>query len=307
MRYLPFLNGHYSVAPGLLPMSKASTEHDRLIFQFDGQYAHYRDNKRRCQKEQAAKYYGETEFRPETAETVNRFFVRQLLEEYPHFFRLETSGSVHALHNHLTGETIRWKNWLQTETGDYASLFDALCHQVQEDLAVCQLDANRDTISALHISAPAYWAPNEKLGKPFTALHAPVPGMEKTMPHHFTMLEAIVNKGPFSRFAWGLTSDTFLNHHPVPAPGADPFRWAGRIYENTSELFIRTERQTMTGFPACNAFLFTIRTYFYPVATLSIEEKTALMNAVEGMSPDALQYKGILGKVELIRNLVQLA
>lgn len=120
------------------------------------------------------------------------------------------------------------------------------------------------------------------------------------MPHYRKMLESIIRKGPFTRFAWGVATDNRLNHHPEPPPGINPAEWRGRSVAPGAGLFIRTEKQNTVGFPSVNAFLFTIRTYFYAVETLSASEKIALHAAVCGMSPEALQYKGMNGLQELL-------
>ncbi|GAO44663.1 heme-dependent oxidative N-demethylase family protein [Flavihumibacter petaseus] len=295
-KYLPFLTGHYSTAPGLLPIHRQEHAADQLIFQIDQQYSAYRANKLCCREENIHKYYIERDCRLETMRAVNEYLVYQLQYEYPLLFDFTTGRNDSLLTNLNTGEIIRWRTaTMELEGSAYVSLFDALCSQVQEDLAICQLTEARDWLAAIHLCAPNHWSAADKIGKPFDAVHAPVPGMEKTMPSYFKMLQSIVDKGPFTRFAWGIGTDYRLNHHPEPPPGWDPKSWHGRKINRKSELFIRTERQNLVGFPAQQAFLFTIRTYFYPVRDLDPAEKTALWSAVRSMSHEALAYKGLEG------------
>lgn len=285
MKYLPFLNGTYSVAPGLLPIAKQEFDWDQRIFQLDDQYEGYLDNKASCRQEDIHKYYLEENLSDSTGEAINAFILQQLLKEEPAQFDLSETGQKSVLLNLLTGEIIIWYTESQELISkNHLSLFDALCCQVQEDLAICQLEGNLDWLAAIHLCAPNHWAAGDKVGKPFDAIHAAVPGMEKTMPHYFKMLQSIVNKGPFTRFAWGISTDTRLNHHPKPAPGNSIADWQGRSIDSAADLFIRTERQNLIGFPTENAFLFTIRTYFYPVAELDGHEKAALWSAVRTMS-----------------------
>jgi hypothetical protein len=132
-------------------------------------------------------------------------------------------------------------------------------------------------------------------------VHQVVPGMEKLNQQYFKMLQMAVQKGPFFRFAWGISTDTRLNHHPVPPPEVDNVYWQGRrVEDDDSPIFLRVERQTITGLPASNAFLFTIRTYFYNVDELNSEEKKALYLAVKSMSAESLEYKGLTDKVEIL-------
>jgi len=184
----------------------------------------------------------------------------------------------------------------------YPSLFDALCSQVEEDMAVCQIQGEQDWLAAIHLSAPNHWAPADKIGRPFGTVHGEVPGMEKLNQQYFKMLLTVIQKGPFSRFAWGISTDSRLNHHPIPPHGVGAKEWHGRsIGDGEGKIYVRVERQTLVGIPGCEAFLFTIRTYFYEIAELTAVEKNALMNAVDSMSPQSLEYKGLTGKVELLR------
>ncbi|HTQ26813.1 MAG TPA: DUF3445 domain-containing protein [Puia sp.] len=303
MKYLPFLDGKYSVAPGLVPMQKADTSQEKLVFQVDELYPEYFQNKTRCRGEDMRKYFCEEKFLPVTTVYINHYIAHQMVREHPKHFSLEEQAGNYKLSNHITGEQLRWdKSWTTVSGNHYLSLFDALCSQLQEDMAVCQLEEERDWMAAIHLCAPNHWAAAEKTGKPFDKVHAPVPGMEKTMPHYFKMLNSVVQKGPYTRFAWGISTDTRLNHHPDPPAGEDPIAWRGRsVQQEHAALFLRVERQNLVGFPDVNAFLFTIRTYFYAVETLQQEEKMALLSAVASMSDDSLRYKGLIGALPLLQ------
>jgi hypothetical protein len=89
------------------------------------------------------------------------------------------------------------------------------------------------------------------------------------------------------RFAWGVTFDDELNHHPnrpkTPFDPANP------------RAFLRVERQTIWGFPRVGAALFTIRTYLYDCNELRRDPATRdpLVSALRTMPPASLKYKGI--------------
>ena len=303
MKYLPFLDGKYSTAPALHAMSKAEDPRDNFVFHLDEQYDAYLNNKLNCRQEDIHKYYLEAEQHGATMASINKLIVKQLTTEYPADFVLETEHPRHTLLNRRSGKTLQWDDdWIHIEQTEYLSLFDALSSQVQEDIAICQLDADRDWLAAIHLCSPNHWAPSEKIGRPFSSVHQVVPGMEKLNQQYFKMLQTAVQKGPFFRFAWGIATDTRLNHHPVPPPGVDPVYWQGRKVEaGESDIYLRVERQTITGIPSCNAFLFTIRTFFYAIDELAADEKKALYTAVQGMSPQSLEYKGLTDKVEILR------
>jgi hypothetical protein len=295
MKYLPFLDGKYSVAPGLVPVQKAQQAFDKLIFQVDDGYAACMENKLRCREENIHKYFCESELSDNTARAVNHYILNQLLAEYPDQFYFKNENNCFELQNTITGATVSWNDdWVTVNEKRYISLFDALCCQVQEDFAICQLTEYKDWMAAIHLCAPNHWAAEDKIGRSFDIVHAPVAGMEKTMPYYLKMLQTVILKGPFTRFAWGISTDKRLNHHPQAPPGVEATQWLGRSPdENTSEVFVRTERQNLIGFPELKAFLFTIRTYFYSIHDLSKEEIKALMTAVETMSDQSLIYKGL--------------
>jgi hypothetical protein len=306
MRYLPFLNGQYSTAPGLMAMAKAEDARDRQVFQLDDRYGIFLGNKADCRQEDIHKYYLESEATSDTLASVNRYIVWRLTLEYPALFILKEVNDAYTLDNVRTGETIQWReDWCKIQHPVYVSLFDALSCQVQEDLAICQLAHDKDWLAAIHLCAPNHWSPAEKIGRPFSAVHGVVPGMEKLNQAYIKMLETAVQKGPFFRFAWGISTDTRLNHHPVSPEGFDSADWQGRrVEDGDNELYLRVERQTINGLPACNAFLFTIRTYFYPIGELAAGEKNALLAALESMSPQSLEYKGLTDKMDLLRRLL---
>ncbi len=305
MKYLPFLDGKYSVAPALLPLNKLHSDADKHVFQIDESYKKYISNKSACRKEGIQKYYLEKNLNAKTVVKVNRFIVEQLIKEYPDYFHLKQQDENYTFINKLTNHYLQWKkDWIKIESFPYISLFDALACQLQEDIAICQLQGDKDWMAALHVCSPNHWEPAKKAGFPFDAIHAIVPGMEKTMSNYSKMLQSVVNKGPFTRFAWGIATDNRLNHHSKAPPSADAAMWKGRKIVEGCSLYLRVEKQSLTGLPEQNAFFFTIRTYFYLVDELEQYEKKALLAAVETMSEQSLEYKGLTGKVDILKQIV---
>jgi hypothetical protein len=269
MKYLPFLDGKYS---------------DQTIFQLDYQYHTYLNNKFECRKEAIGKYYLEKDLYPSTLISVNQLMAGQLAKEYPADFVLTEQEGHFIFQNKITGGTLEWKNdWIAIEHRSYLSLFDALSSQVQEDIAICQLENDRDWLAAIHVSAPNHWSPAEKIGRPFSDVHS-------------------AGAGSFISFAWGLSTDTRLNRHPIPPPGIHPDDWLGRTFDNNKgKIYLRVERQVNVGIPACNAFMLTIRTYFYDIDELQADEKKALLTAVESMPPSSPEYRGLADKTEVLK------
>lgn len=302
IKYLPFLTGTYTTAPGLLSIEKAHAEWDKRVFQIDDTYHQYLLNKQKCREEGIQKYYYEERLFPETITKVNQYIAHQLIKEYPTQFTLRDGEGKMEFINLLVDERVEIEpDWWTVKNTKYTSLLDALCSQVQEDLAVVQLKDEEDWLSAIHLCSPNHWAPGDKIGRHFQAIHSPVPGMQKALQHYYKMLHTIVkSEVPFTRFAWGIATDTRLNHHPEPPPGVDTEEWKGRTHKKAQTWYIRTERQNLIGFQEVNAFVFTIRTYFYPVDDLNVNEKAMLVLALKSMSAETLQYKGLTDSVDLL-------
>jgi dimethylamine monooxygenase subunit A len=263
-RYLPFTNGVYTTTPGLIPLR------DEKIFDVDENYPEYIANKNHCRSEGITKYYCEHNFNQRTNRAVTDFLFNRIGTEY--------SGL------------------LDFDGDSYDSLFDGICSHLQEDVAVIQLDGDKDWLTAIHLCSPNHWDPRTKIGRPFNEIHTPVPNIERTVKNYQVMLKMIVEKDIFTRFAWGVATDTRLNHHPEPPPGYNATMWKGRrAADETSEFFVRVERQNLIGLKDVNAFIFTIRTYFYPINELNGEEKISLAKAVNSMSNESLDYKGMNG------------
>jgi len=309
--YFPLEKGHYQVAPGLHAFGTdfGNSNADRLIFQFDDNFERYRQTKLSARSEALEKYYCKEEFDSQRMSIIIRFIIQQLSHESPDLFSYQDQNNQHCLHCELTGETLMFDpqyklSGNQSDSIGYVDSLDALAMQVQEDLALLEItNDGHDRIIALHLCFPNHWAAKDKIGKSFLASHTPVPGMGKINQRAEQLLNSLLNKGPYVRFAWGLATDKYLNHHPIAPEGIDKNLWLGRRFDPTNpHLYLRVERQVIHGFPSINTFLFTIRTYFYDVATLkqSPTKHQALQSALQSMSAATLRYKGLAESLPLI-------
>jgi hypothetical protein len=269
---------------------------DERVFQLDEKYDHFRKNKKSCRREGIEKYYVRARESAKAQIEISRFIAHRLATEYPEYFHLIEKGKYYELTNRLTETQLQWNC---DKTGlinpGYLSVLDALSDQVPEDLAIWQKNHQGDYISTIHLCAPNHWSPNEKVGKPFSLVHHPVAEMEKLRQRYQPMLNALLKPETWVRFAWGLSTDQRLNHHPDPPPGAEEAERKGRSFESKKpRLYVRTERQTLSGFPEVQAVLFTIRTYFTDVCELTAIELAELTKAIKSMSEASLRYKGLL-------------
>lgn len=306
--YFPIERGRYDVSPGLFQFGTdfGNGARDQKLFQIDQEFDRYRQNKLEARREDLTKYYRIERFARAEARSLASFIVTRLTKEYPQFFSIARAGGMLELACGLTNERLRFDddfNLVETEgassevTPAYVSALDALASQVQEDLTVISARSGGEHwVSAIHACAPNYWSPAEKIGQSFADVHAPVAGMQQTNRAQQAMVDAMIFKGPFVRYTWGLTTDKYLNHHPVPAPGHDPLLWRGRDFSpEAPHLFLRIERQVTWGFPEIGCALFTIRTYLTDCVNVreDPDKRQSLISAIEGMSDDQLAYKGL--------------
>ena len=302
-RYFPFAHGRYEVVPGLARLGKdfGNGAADGQIFQVDDQFAKYRATKLAGRQACFERYVCAARLSDEVRAAVTRFIVEGLVGEHPRHFQVRPADGCTELRCGLTGETLRFDaaGRLVAATAEarpaYHDGLDALACQVQEDLAIVRSDAGGHWVSYLHLCCPNHWAASEKIGRDFATVHAPVAGIEpinrRADIHVKTMIAATEG---LVRFAWGLATDDELDHHPE----RDALTAARRFDRGRPRAFVRVERQTIWGFPAVGAALFTIRTYFVDCAEMKRSEPgmcAALVAAIESMSVESARYKGLEG------------
>ena len=283
--YFPLRHGRYDIAPGLNRFGKdlGGGSADEKLFQFDRTFARFHAEKVASRAEDPGKYVCFADLPPDTLANAIVFIAERLAADHPSLFRETRDG----LHCALTGDTV-------TLDPSDATL-DALACQVQEDLAIVTTSSDRGHwLAAAHVCFPIGWAPGEKVGHTFAAVHEPVAGMAEMnrRGEEFVNIMTRATDG-LVRFAWGVTFDDRLNHHPdKPRTPFDPAN---------PRAFLRVERQTIWGLPSHGprdergASLFTIRTYLYDLADIRRDPATRdpLVAALLSMTPESRAYKGL--------------
>lgn len=319
--YYPYQKGRYEVSPGLLPFGKdfGNGIKDQKLFQIDADFSHFRNQLRvNRDHEAASKYVCFAKGADQRAiGEISAFIAQKLAQEYPEQITFAESEGYVVIASQLTAERAKLdpqSNGVRESNSSiaYENAWDAVGAQVQEDMAIWKLNPDgSEEIEALHLNAPNHWAAESKVGRSFAAVHSPVAHIEKITPWAVRILQGIIEKGPYVRFAWGIGTDHRLNHHPEPAPGMGVDEWNGRRFSPAKpELFVRVERQVLWGFPNLQRALFTIRTYFHDVSLLADDHPEALkglIDAISSMSIESLEYKGLAqDKVPILEWLNQL-
>ena len=301
--YFPLRNSRYDTKPALLPLGTdlGNGASDRHVFQFDAQWPRFRANKMECRTERLNKYVCQTSaFDADLQAAVCGFLAFRLCAEYPAFFVCEAAADkTNVLFCRLTDTHIPL---FAEDTGEAnkrgatrGATWDALCGQFPDDLAVVRVGEAGDETVALHLCAPSHWRAEDKIGKNFADMHAPVPGMAKTRTASANLLRGVMQSGPLVRFTWGIEFSNRLNQHPDAPPDVLPAEWSGRSFDPASDspVYLRVERQVLWPLPEVGVFLFFIRVFHTDVRDLEDVQRAALAEALRLMPPESRQYKGL--------------
>ncbi len=294
--HTPFDKGVYEVGPLLRPLGAADA-----VFEIDEDFRVFREEKIRSLTTLPTRYVCEARLSPEQRSRAVRFFVERLLHDEASCF--EWSPGRRILQARLTGETLRFDeawNLVEFSTSTSVRTSDALVAlalQIPEDFSIWTCNESDDWMAYVSVCLPNHWAPEEKIGRNFFAVHEPVAESAPMLRSSRQLVQGMIHRGPFVRFAWGVATDTRLNHHPLEPVGR-------RFDPSRPELYVRVERQTLHGFPEENFSFFTIRSSFENVADLAQtpELKAALKNALLSMTPASLVYKGLSESLDSILN-----
>ena len=157
-----------------------------------------------------------------------------------------------------------------------------------EDFAV--IDGRDSTIPWLAVALPSHWAPLEKVGRPFTEVHAPVADNALLLRAAESLARLVTSEERWERFVWNITDQPRLHAHPARAIGP---RWADTRVE---EAWFRSEHQSFIPVPAAQQAVFTIHVDVQPLAEVlqgRPERAQALHDAVATMSESVLAYRGL--------------
>lgn len=167
-----------------------------------------------------------------------------------------------------------------------------LAEQITEDVIIHRIGNGRDWMAYGDVSLPSGWRPEEKIGRSFQEIHLPVAGMQ--LERSFELIRSVVRNGPFERFVWSILFSREWNGHPDRLkPEFDP---------DSPKLVVKVERQVLVGCPEHEMVLFLLHHQLIPRAQVDL---AALLRAVEGMSEEQRQYKGLTKSWPPLRDWMQ--
>ncbi len=222
--------------------------------------------------------------------------------EHPRAWHCAADGSVHALQ----------LGWTVHEGGPTSSHADAtddvgrclvalpphwrrtalFCLAFAEDLAV--IDGQTARIPWLAVCLPSHWAPEDKIGRHFAEVHAPVADNQLLITASDHLARLVTGSDRWVRWVWNIASHAPLDAHPArfPAHGWPADADAEQL---AAMAFLRTERQTFIPLTSHRQAVFTIQVESQPLAQAITEPANArrLHDALQSMSTAVLTYRNL--------------
>lgn len=163
------------------------------------------------------------------------------------------------------------------------------CLAFAEDFAI--VDGTSGRIPWLAVALPSHWAPEDKLGRHFAEVHAPVADNSLLLKAGAGLLQLACGAERWERFVWTVSDHPRLHAHPARV---DPQRWQHTPVE---QAWFRSEHQSFIPLPAHTQAVFTIHVRVQPLAEVlhTPQRAAALRDAVASMSPAVLDYRGLAG------------
>lgn len=163
----------------------------------------------------------------------------------------------------------------------------------EEDLAI--LDGETTRLPWLCVCVPSHWAPEEKLGLPFGAVHAPVADNTALQAAGAQLVQLVTGGDCWERFVWTVSPSPRYDQHPH-RHARTPWPATQDASDFAAQCFLRVERQTF--FPvgrATRQAVFTIRVMLEPLAQAVTTGGQArrLHDSLASMSDAVLAYKGL--------------
>lgn len=163
-----------------------------------------------------------------------------------------------------------------------------------EDFAI--IDGTTARIPWLAVCLPSHWSPQDKVGRHFAEVHAPVADNRLLLTASDHLARLVTGTQRWERFVWTITSQPQLDMHPLRV--AKP-TWPSAADGDSDALAamatFRTEHQTFIPVPGAGQAIFTIHVESRPLVQVAGEAVVAapLHAALASMSDAVLAYRGL--------------
>ncbi len=178
-----------------------------------------------------------------------------------------------------------------------------LALRYEEDMAI--LDGETGTLPWLCVCVPSHWAPEDKLGLPFGAVHAPVADSAPLAAAAAQLVRLVTGGEVWQRWVWTITPSGRFDQHPhrtvrAPWPAATAASPAGDPAHFARQCWLRVERQRFLPVRAPDGTLrrqalFAIRVMLQPLtqAVQTRAQAQRLHDSLASMTDAVLDYKNL--------------
>jgi hypothetical protein len=161
-----------------------------------------------------------------------------------------------------------------------------------EDFAI--LDGGDATVPWLAVALPSHWAPEHKVGRPFTEVHAPVADSKLITGAASDLARLVTGTDRWERFAWTIARHPRLHAHP---DRVDPSPWPAHLEGDVlaAQAWWRTEHQTFIPVEGYGQAVFTIHVEVQPLRSAldDLERRQRVHDALASMSDAVLAHRGL--------------
>ncbi len=165
---------------------------------------------------------------------------------------------------------------------------------VQEDLCLMQPSPDGHRLIAASLCFPARWRLSDKLGRPMSAIHDPVPGFNDRLNRPVERFFSAIDDGQlYMRLNWSVLDDATLFQPTGHGRRAiDPTVTPQSVPER---LHIRIERQTFRRLPSSGVLVFGIKTIVDPIGVVADRPDlaAAMLGSLRSMPEDMQGYKSM--------------
>ena len=227
------------------------------------------------------------------AEPALHALCEQAVRDHPGAFQIDADGTLtarqlgwslrgHAPHGDGMAEIGACLNALPPEWRRAA----LICLAFAEDFAV--IDGATGRIPWLAVCLPSHWSPQEKVGRHFAEVHAPVADNQTLITASDHLARLVTGHERWERFVWSITPRGTLDNHPERTGSSE---WA-----DGSTAWLRTERQTFIPLADHRQAVFTIHVEVKHLDEAVRDGDTAqrLHDALASMSPAVLAYRNLV-------------
>ncbi|MEP1208728.1 MAG: DUF3445 domain-containing protein [Rhizobiaceae bacterium] len=213
---------------------------------------------------------------------VEELVIDKLKSRYPHLYEFSGEDGSDAVCQQ-TGTRIQCNRDMPLSS---AALL------IPDDLVLMRRDDSGWRLVAGSMAFPASWSLAEKMSRPLEAVHGPVPLSAQMSLRINRIFDGLQPSIPVWRTNWSLDQDDELRQSRLENQKREE---AAKINSN---VYFRTEFQTLYKLPESKDILFTIHTKTRPVSSLTIDnigrqKLAALHRQYLDMSEAEREYKGI--------------